>query len=101
MVGPYLTHGLGQLQWKSCPLFESTSELIAAHVGERRQELVQQISMPHVQLKHFETRSQAALSRIGKLVDDPLHVLRRHFARHRVFIIEGYIAGRNGGPTTF
>ena len=95
---PHLPHRLGHAQRQPHAVLDRPAELIAPPVRQRREELVQQVPVGHVHLRHFEPALQAPPRGVGELPHDRVDLAAGHLARRRVLLIERDAAGRDRLP---
>ncbi|MNO56840.1 hypothetical protein D3C76_473620 [compost metagenome] len=85
---PDLAHRFGDLQGEAYAVFEATAVLVAALVAQRREKLMQQVTMGGMDLDHLETGLQRPLGRGDEGIDDGLDVVLAQFTRCGVFRVE-------------
>ena len=84
---------------ESRAVVERAAVSVGAAVAERRQKLVDQISVRAVNLDHPEAGGERALSRDGEGTMHSMNLVDRHFIRHGVGIIERDGARRERAPS--
>ena len=89
-------HGLDGLQQQAGAVFQRAAPGIAALVGQRREELAQQIAVRGVDLHAGEARLLGQLRGVGKALDHVLNVRRRHGLRRGEVLGEFAHVQRNG-----
>ena len=65
-LGPLAANGLDDLAQQACAILEAATVLVGARVGERREELVDQIAVRAVELDHLEAGVEGAARGIGE-----------------------------------
>ena len=95
---PGLADGPGHLQREPHPAFQASPVRVRPSIGQRGEELVQQIAVGHVDLHDLESRLQAAAGRFPVPGDQALQVGGRQLAGHGRNVIEGDGAGPEGLP---
>ena len=93
-VAPDLAHGRNEFAQAAQPACQVAAIAVAALVGERGEELVEQVAVRRVQLDHVETRGQGAP---GSGYELALHLVNFRLAqlvRGRPTLFEGQGAGR-------
>ncbi len=79
--GKHLAHRLEHLEGEAHPVLEAAAVVVAALVGQRREELVQQVAMRGMDLRRLDAETRGPPRGGGEPVADALHVLAVEHAR--------------------
>src|SRR3954447_26893061 len=86
MIRPRLPHAFGDAERKAHAILERPAVFVRAHVAERREELVQEIAVRHVQLDDVEACIQRQLGGPDELLDDLLDLAGGELVRNRLAV---------------
>lgn len=82
------THCVDDAQQQAGPVLQRPAVLVGAQIRQRREELVQQVTMRAVHLEHVEAGVQGATGSCGEAVDDALDAGSIQ-SRRRIETLEG------------
>src|SRR5262249_13412256 len=77
------TDGSQDLEPETRAILETAAVIVGSGIGQRREELMNQVAVPHVELNAIETASARAPRRGGKGLDDLPDLVPTHRTRHR------------------
>jgi hypothetical protein len=102
VLGPLGANGVDGFDEQADTVFEAATVAVCPPVGERRQELVEQVTMGRVDLDDVESAGKCAACGRGEGFRDPGDARGVEFVRPGVLIVEGDGAGsRDVGPAIF
>ena len=97
--GEYRAHRLEHLKREAQPVLEAAAIFVGPHVGQRRQELVQQIAVRTVELDRSEIEPSSPDRRIGERLPHPIEPSPIEFNRRVLSIFERERRRRHGLPS--
>lgn len=98
LLGDGRADGVGDLHGEPGAVLEGAPVAVLAVVGERGEELVQEVAVRRVDLQDPVAGLDGPAGGGDEAVDDAPDLLRAQFVRHRVTLVEGERARRDGLP---
>jgi translation initiation factor 1 (eIF-1/SUI1) len=80
-AGRGIPNRVDHAQQQACPVLQRPAVLVVAHVRQRGEELVQQVSVSGVDLDHLEAGLDGTCGGGGEVGDDPIDLLGIHRRR--------------------
>ena len=96
-----LFHCIKNSQRETNSVFKRTAVLIRSMIGNRRQELVQQIAVSHMHFNSVHTCLLSTTCRISKSLNHGFNAARQHFTRHHAAFAKGNCRRSHRFPTAF